>query len=224
MFLYVRNVNYRLWGAPIVVIYAMEQLISLAIVSVGLAAIPGPNVALTLANSIRYGTLYGLCTVIGTTVGVGLQLLLVVLGIGTLLELAADILTWMKWAGVLYLIYLGYKSWTAPLDDLSAIKAVKAPVFGLFWRGLVVAILNPKTLIFNAALLPQFIAPEGDYVSQLAIVALVFLTVLTFVDTLWAMFAGALRPLMFRFQRLRNRITGGFLIAAGLGLALADRK
>ena len=93
MFLYVRNVNYRLWGAPIVVIYAMEQLISLAIVSVGLAAIPGPNVALTLANSIRYGTLYGLCTVIGTTVGVGLQLLLVVLGIGTLLELAADILT-----------------------------------------------------------------------------------------------------------------------------------
>jgi threonine/homoserine/homoserine lactone efflux protein len=202
----------------------METLFALAVITLGLVAIPGPNVALTIANSLRYGTLYGFCTVAGTTVGVGLQLVLVVLGIGALLEIAADILTWLKWAGVAYLLWLGYRSWRAPVEDLAAIHAVRAPVWALFSRGLMVAILNPKTLIFNAALLPQFVAPEGNYVTQLALVAAVFLTVLTLGDALWAIFAGALRPLMLRFQRLRNRITGGFLIAAGIGLALADRK
>ncbi|MDF2368932.1 LysE family translocator [Sneathiella sp.] len=202
----------------------MESLLTLALITLGLVAIPGPNVALTVANSLRYGTLYGLCTVMGTTVGVGVQLILVVLGIGALLEIAADILTWLKWAGVVYLLWLGYKSWIAPAEDLSTVRAVRAPVWALFSRGLMVAILNPKTLIFNAALLPQFVAPEGEYITQLTLVALVFLTVLTFGDALWAVFAGALRPLMLRFQQLRNRITGGFLIAAGIGLALADRK
>lgn len=202
----------------------MEQLVALSIVTLGLVAIPGPNVALTLANSLRYGTRYGLCTVAGTTVGVGLQLILVVLGIGALLEIAADILTWLKWAGVAYLLWLGYRSWISPPDDLSAIGAVRAPVLRLFTRGLVVAVLNPKTLIFNAALLPQFVAPDGSYLAQLALVALVFLTVLTLGDALWAVFAGALRPLMLRYQRIRNRITGGFLIAAGIGLALTGRK
>ncbi len=202
----------------------MEPLVALSIVTLGLVAIPGPNVALTLANSLRYGTRYGLCTVAGTTVGVGLQLILVVLGIGTLLEIAADILTWLKWAGVAYLLWLGYRSWISPPDDLSAIGAIRAPVLRLFTRGLVVAVLNPKTLIFNAALLPQFVAPDGSYLAQLALVALVFLTVLTLGDALWAVFAGALRPLMLRYQRFRNRITGGFLIAAGIGLALTGRK
>ncbi|WP_288900679.1 LysE family translocator [uncultured Sneathiella sp.] len=202
----------------------MDSLFTLAVITLGLVAIPGPNVALTIANSLRYGTLYGLCTVAGTTVGVGIQLLLVVLGIGALLEVAADILTWLKWAGVVYLLWLGYRSWIAPPEDLSAIRAVRVPVMALFTRGLMVAILNPKTLIFNAALLPQFISAEGDYVSQLSLVAAVFLTVLTFGDAIWAVFAGALRPLMLRYQNIRNRITAGFLIAAGIGLALAERK
>ncbi|MCF8467405.1 MAG: LysE family translocator [Sneathiella sp.] len=202
----------------------MEQFLPLVLVTLALVAIPGPNVALTVANSLRYGTAYGLWTVAGTTAGVGLQLLLVVFGIAALLQLAADILTWLKWAGVFYLLYLGVQSWRTPPEDLSAIEAARIPVATLFRRGLLVAILNPKTLIFNAALLPQFVAPGGNYLAKLVIVALVFLTVLTLGDALWAVFAGALRPLMIRFQRLRNRITAVFLVAAGLGLALAGRK
>ncbi|WP_373087018.1 LysE family translocator [Sneathiella sp.] len=202
----------------------MEKLFPLILVSIGIVAIPGPNVALTIANSVRYGAAYGLYTVAGTTAGVGLQLFLVVLGIGALLEMAADVLSWVKWAGVLYMLYLGYRSWRAPLEDLGAIGAVAAPVGALFWRGFVVALLNPKTLIFNAALLPQFVLPEGDYVTQLSLTALVFLSILTVGDILWAVFAGALRPILIRFQRARNRITAFFFFAAGLGLALDGRK
>ena len=104
------------------------------------------------------------------------------------------------------------------------ITARKAPALALFWQGLGIALLNPKTLIFNAAFLPQFIAPGGNYAVQLAIVAAIFLTTMTIGDSIWALFAGALRPVMLKFQRLRNRITGLFFIAAGLGLALGDRR
>ncbi|MCR9212550.1 MAG: LysE family translocator [Proteobacteria bacterium] len=202
----------------------MEQFLPLIFVSLGLVAIPGPNVALIIANSVRYGFTYGLCSVVGTTIGVGLQLVLVVLGIGALLELVADILFWIKWAGVGYLIYLGYKSWSAPIEDLSAIHAVRAPRLKLVYHGILVAVINPKTLIFNAALLPQFVSANGSYVVQLGLVAAVFLTILTLGDAVWAAFAGSLRTVMLRFQRLRNRITAGFFIAAGIGLALSDRK
>lgn len=202
----------------------MDSLLGLVLITFGLVAIPGPNVALTVANSLRHGVLYGLCTVIGTTAGVGIQLLVVVFGIGALLQIAVDILTWLKWVGVAYLLWLGIKSWMTPVADLSTVAAAPASVWTLFWRGLLVAILNPKTLAFNAALLPQFVAPEGDYIAQLSLVAFVFLAVVSFGDALWAVFAGALRPLMLRFQRLRNRITGGFLFAAGIGLALTDRR
>ncbi|MAL80206.1 MAG: hypothetical protein CMN55_14055 [Sneathiella sp.] len=202
----------------------MESILALILVTLGLVAIPGPNVALTVANSLRYGAMYGLVTVLGTTAGVGLQLVLVVLGIGALLELAADILTWIKWAGVAYLLWLGIRSWLTPAADLAHIGPVRAPIGKLFLHGLGIAVLNPKTLIFNAALLPQFITPGGNHDSQLALIAAVFLIVLTLGDSLWAFFAGALRPLLLRYGRWRNRLTGGFLIAAGIGLALSGRK
>jgi threonine/homoserine/homoserine lactone efflux protein len=201
----------------------MEIYVPLILVSLGLVAIPGPNVALIIANSVRYGAGYGMWTVAGTTTGLAVQLAFVVLGIGALLDLAADILTWVKWAGVLYMLYLGIRTWRTPPDDLSAIRATKAPTVTLFWQGLVIAVVNPKTLVFNAALLPQFIASGNSYALQLAIVATVFLATITIGDVIWALFASALRPVMLRFQRIRNRVTGLFLAAAGLGLALSGR-
>jgi threonine/homoserine/homoserine lactone efflux protein len=202
----------------------MEIYLTLILVSLGLVLIPGPNVALIIANAMRYGVKYGLCTVAGTTCGLALQLILVVVGIGAMLELAADILNWVKWAGVLYMLYLGIKTWATSPGDLSVITARKAPALSMFWQGLGIALLNPKTLIFNAAFLPQFVAPGGNYAVQLAIVAALFLTTVTVGDSIWALFASALRPVMLKYQRLRNRVTGLFFIAAGIGLALGDRR
>ncbi|MEH6546916.1 MAG: LysE family translocator [Sneathiella sp.] len=202
----------------------MELYLTLIIVSLGLVVIPGPNVALIIANAMRYGTKYGLCTVAGTTCGIAVQLALVVVGIGALLDVAANILTWVKWAGVLYMLYLGIKTWATSPEDLSVITARKAPALTIFWQGMGIAVLNPKTLIFNAAFLPQFVAPGGSYAAQLAIVAAIFLTTVTLGDSIWALFSGALRPVMLKFQRIRNRITGLFFIAAGIGLALSDRR
>ena len=195
----------------------MASLAALAIATTFLVAIPGPNVALIVANTLQYGLRVGLVTVAGKTAGVGVQLLLVVAGLAALVELAADTLTWIRWAGVAYLVWLGIRTWRESPADLRDVGAAPA----MFWRGCLVAAINPKTLLFNAAFLPQFVTVDAGVAGQPAVVAAVFLAVLFAGDMLWAACAGSARRLFDRHAAARNRLTGGFLVAAGVGLALA---
>ena len=182
--------------------------------------IPGPNAALIVANSIHYGIRTGVVTVLGTTVGVALQLTTVVLGMAAIIGFVADALTWIRWAGVIYLLWLGIRTWLEPADDLGKITAAPA----VFWRACMLAAVNPKTLLFNAAFLPQFVPSDGNATIQLALVAGVFLTVLLLGDMLWALTAGSARRVLAKYAAGRNKITGGFLVAAAIGLALARRS
>ncbi len=196
----------------------LDNLLALAAATTVLVLIPGPNVALIVANSLRYGRVAGVVTVLGTTLGVALQLMLVVAGLAAVIEFAAGLFGILKWLGVAYLIWLGIRAWREPADDLGSVEAQPT----LFWRGCMIAAVNPKTLLFNAAFLPQFVPVAGGAI-DLGLVAAVFLTVLLTGDLVWALGAGAARRFIARYGRLRNRLTGGFLVAAGVGLALARR-
>jgi len=198
----------------------VANLLALVVATMILVMIPGPNVALIVANSIRYGFRIGTVTVLGTTAGVALQVVMVVVGVAGLIQLAAEALTWIRWAGVAYLIYLGIRTWNEPAEDLSNITAAPA----MFWRGFIIAALNPKTLLFTAAFLPQFIVDNGSVAGQFTAVAAVFLSVLLLGDVIWAFTAASSRKLLDRYAGARNRITGGFLVAAGVGLALSRRS
>ena len=187
-----------------------------------LILIPGPNVALIVANSLKHGFRLGYITALGTTAGIALQLLLVVAGMAAVIDAAATALTWIKWAGVAYLIYLGIRTWNTPADDLSQIGPMSAR--GTFWRGFGFAVINPKTLLFNAAFLPQFVGDARSASGDLMVVSAVFLAVIIVGDTLWALFAASARRWLRRWSALRNRVTGGFLLGAGLGLALTHRN
>ena len=101
---------------------------------------------------------------------------------------------------------------------MSNVQARKA----VFWRGCMIAALNPKTLLFNAAFLPQFVPTIATSMDFL-LVAAVFLFVLFMGDVLWVVFASSARRLLAGFAKARNRITGGFLVLAGIGLALSRR-
>lgn len=90
---------------------------------------------------------------------------------------------------------------------------------------ILVMIPGPNVALkFNAAFLPQFIVDNGSITGQLALVATVFLAVLFFGDIIWAATAASARQLLDRYASARNRITGGFLVAAGVGLALSRRN
>jgi len=196
----------------------MENLIALAVATAVLVAIPGPNVALTVANSLRFGFAAGAVTVAGAVVGVGLQLALVVAGLAALIDVAGSALTWIKWLGVAYLVVLGVLTWRTPAGDLEVVRA--RPV--LFRNALLIAVVNPKTLVFNAAFLPQFVTAPAGF-AQLAAAAAVMLAVIFVGDLCWALFASQASIALRRYSAARNRVTGVFLVAAGLGLAFARR-
>ncbi len=195
----------------------MNSLGVLVLATAVLVMIPGPNVALIVANSLRCGIRMGVMTVVGTTVGVAAQLALVVIGLAAVVEFAADTLAWIRWAGVVYLVWLGIRMWREPVAESQEVEAVPA----MFWRGCLLAVLNPKILLFNAAFVPQFVGDGST--AQFALVATVFVGVLFVGDVLWAVFANSARQLLSRNALWRNRITGIFLAAAGIGLAFSRR-
>lgn len=200
----------------------MENIIALVAATVVLILIPGPNVALIVANSLRHGMRVGVVTSLGTTVGIGAQLFVVVVGMAALIELVANALTWIKWIGVVYLLYTGVRTWNEPASNLSDVKALSDS--RAFWRGVLLAVVNPKTLLFNAAFLPQFVGSTTDASGQLLLLAGVFMTVIIVGDTLWAVFAAAARAWLKCISHLHNRVTGAFLVSAGVGLALSRRS
>lgn len=194
----------------------IDNLLALVVATAVLVAIPGPNVALIVATSLSYGFRDGAVTVFGTTLGVALQLAFVVLGMAVVVEFAAGVLAWIRWAGVVYLVYLGVRTWRAPEAEY------RAPERDVFWRGCLVAALNPKTLLFNAAFLPQFV-PTDAGVAGICLVAAGFLAVLLVGDLLWAAFASSARRGLARLAGLRQRLTGAFFVLTGIGLALSRR-
>src|SRR5580704_16617513 len=119
-----------------------------------LILIPGPNVALIVANSVAYGTRFGLLTVAGTSSAMVSQLALTALGMTTVLGVLADWFEWIRWVGVAYLAYLGVQQWRAKPTDLSKIKPQPKSVRAIYSRGLLVSLTNPKTLLFYGAFLP----------------------------------------------------------------------
>jgi threonine/homoserine/homoserine lactone efflux protein len=152
----------------------VTNLAALAVATAILVAIPGPNVALIVANSIRHGFRSGAATALGVTCGNAAQLLLVVAGMAAVIQFAAEALVWIRWAGVAYLIYLGIRTWNEPASDLAGVQARPA----VFWRAVMIAAINPKTLLFIAAFLPQFVVIDGGPAGHPATIAAVFLAVL----------------------------------------------
>ena len=200
----------------------MENIVALVAATIVLILIPGPNVALIVANSLRHGLRFGLVTALGTTVGIAVQLFVVIAGFAALVERIAGALSIIKWLGVAYLVFLGIRAWREPAADLSGIKPQTSG--NVFWHGVLLAIINPKTLLFNAAFLPQFLGNTSNPGGQLLLLSAVFLAVIICGDALWAVFATSARRGLSRYGHLRNRVTGGFLMAAGLGLAISRRN
>lgn len=198
----------------------LSLALALAGATLVLVAIPGPNVALIVANTLARGFRFGAMTVFGTTIGVALQLAVVVLGLAALLELAASAFIWLKWAGVAYLLYLGVVSWRQGVEDLEDTAASRKPLRHLFWQGLLLATINPKTLLFNAAFLPQFVGSNAGS-GTLLTAAVIYLAVIFLGDLVWAATAQSARPLILKLGRLRHRLTGGLFFGSGIGLALA---
>jgi homoserine/homoserine lactone efflux protein len=201
----------------------VELYLAFIAATVVLMVIPGPNVALIVANSVAHGTRFGLLTVVATSSAVVLHLGLTVIGATAVLAFLAASFDWLRWLGVAYLVWLGISTWRAPAVDLRQTRPQARSARLIYARGFLVGLTNPKTLLFYGAFFPQFITPGPQAADQLLLLAVTFLVVAIVCDSVWAILAGRLRALLVAKARVRNRVTGGLLVGAGLGLALARR-
>lgn len=202
----------------------LEFYLAFVLASAVLILVPGPNVTLLVATSLAYGARRALATLAGTSAAIALQLLITALGMTSLMALLASGFEWLRWAGVAYLVWLGVRQWRSAPVALEDVEPQAVPARALFWRGFLVSATNPKTWLFYAAFFPQFLNPAADPVPQLVLLSATFLALALVLDSTWALLADRARPLLTGRARLRNRITGGFLIGAGIGLALARKS
>lgn len=188
-------------------------------------ALPGPSVLLTVAHSISFGWRHALSTVAGETMGIAVQLMVAAIGLASLLNTVAEAFEWFRWAGAAYLVYLGIKQWRSAGDPIS-FGTSSVSRRNLFVQGLVITIPNPKSLVFIAAFLPQFIDSTRPLCVQLAVIAPTFLVITFAVTSVWAVVAGNAGGIL-RKQRAFPailRTAGGLMIIAGMGLTLARRS
>jgi homoserine/homoserine lactone efflux protein len=189
-----------------------------------LMLIPGPNVALIVANSVAHGARYGLLTVAGTGSAMVLQLAVTALGMTELLGTLGSWFEWIRWIGVAYLLYLGVSYWRAAPVDLTRTEPERKSPRAIYLRALLVSLSNPKTLLFYGAFFPQFLSGGPNVGLEIVLLSATFLVLAILVDAGWALTAARARRFLGARGRLRNRLSGGLLIGAGVGLALARKS
>jgi len=185
-------------------------------------ALPGPSVLLTVSHSISFGWQHALSTVAGATIGIAIQLVVATIGLTSLLNVVADAFEWIRWAGAAYLVYLGIKQWRIASESLE-VDTSSVSKANLLVQGLVITIPNPKSLIFIAAFLPQFIDAARPPGLQFAIIVPTFLVITFTVTSIWALVAGKALGFLQSQRAFKpvSRTAGGLMILAGTGLALA---
>ena len=186
---------------------------------------PGPNMAIIVANSVAYGVRFGFLTLAGTATAALIHMVLVGLGLQESLGAIGAVFDWVRWAGVVYLIYLGVQTWRAPVVDLGvdlgAVAAAPRSARRMFGRAFLVGFTNPKVLLFYGAFFPQFIAPGRAVAPQIWVLCVTYVVITVVVDSGWTVGAAWARGALGAHGRLRNRVSGGLLVGAGVGLALA---
>ena len=190
-----------------------------------LILIPGPAVTLFIATSMAQGARAALVSVAGSSTAIALMLVVTAFGITSIMLVLSQWFDILRWAGVAYLVYLGVQQWRGKPEAPGAENRAGASAKRLYLQGFVVSATNPKTLFFYAAFFPQFVDPAGSLGLQLVVLCVTFLLIATILDSCYALLGGRIRRLVksARGARIRNRVSGGLLIGAGLGLALARR-
>ncbi|HEY6135367.1 MAG TPA: LysE family transporter [Rubrivivax sp.] len=189
---------------------------------------PGPGAVAAMSAGLSHGFARGYWMSLGMVLGILTQVLVVSLGLGALMAASASAFAALKWAGVLYLLYLGVQQWRAPALALEA-KASGAPLAPrrtLVGRGWLLNALNPKCTVFMIAVVPQFVATGQPLLPQYAAIAatLAFTDLVVFAayTGLASRLLGALRTPSQR--RWTNRVFGTLFVGMALLLATFRRS
>lgn len=209
--------------APMV---STDRLLAFAAMSCLLIVIPGPSVLFVIGRALAQGRRAALLTVVGNTLGAYVLVVAVALGVGAAVERSVLVFTALKLVGAAYLVYLGVKA-VRRRGSLHAAFTAGAPAAhsGLrtLGEGFLVGVANPKTIVFFAAVLPQFVdRSQGHVTAQMLLLGLVFNLIAVASDSAWGLVAATTRGWFASSPRRLAMVGGvGGLTMIGLGVTVA---
>ena len=196
----------------------LEVWIGFTVASLVVLSIPGPTVMLVVSYALGRGRASAWATIPGVSLGDFTAMTVSLLGAGAVLAASAALFTVLKLAGAAYLVWLGIQFWrarpsAAALQGQAQSKSGKT----MFWNAYLVTALNPKSIVFFVAFVPQFVSPGQPVLPQFILLEATFVALAALNVALWAVFAGEMRARFAspRVLKAINRIGGSFLIGAG---------
>jgi homoserine/homoserine lactone efflux protein len=203
---------------------SLEAYLAYLVACALFTVIPGPTVTLIVANSLTHGSRAGLLNVAGTQLGLGLMMGLLVIGLSTVIATMGWWFDWLRLLGAVYLVWIGLKLLRAS-GALDEARRAPRPRGGFLLQGMLVALSNPKMLLFFGAFIPQFVDPRGAYVGQVVLLSLTAMAVAALSDSAYALLTGRAGTLLSRRRiRLVSRTSGLCLIGGGIWLAAARSR
>lgn len=197
-------------------------LLYLGVVAAFFATPPDTSQLLIISNTLRHGLRRSMATVAGDLSANTLQMTAAAFGLTAVIAASADALTWVKWAGVAYLCWIGVKLMLSR-PQTAEMRAAAGGPGKLFRQGFLTSASNPYAVVFFGALFPQFIDPAGDVWLQLLILGATYLAVDGVILVLWGWTAART---LGRVKRLTgvwiNRVSGALMIGAAALLANKD--
>ncbi|MEU6764848.1 LysE family translocator [Streptomyces sp. NPDC046853] len=202
-----------------------DRILAFAAMSFLLIVIPGPSVLFVVGRALAQGRRAALTTVAGNTIGAYVLVVAVAFGVGSVVERSVAVFTALKLLGAAYLVHLGIKA-VRQRKALHAAFTGEGPAHsGLrtLWEGFAVGVANPKTIVFFAAVLPQFVDREQGHVwLQMLVLGLVFNAIAVASDSVWGLAAATARGWFAHSPRRLSMIGGvGGLTMIGLGVSVA---
>jgi threonine/homoserine/homoserine lactone efflux protein len=190
-----------------------------------LAVTPGPGVFYVVTRSLLQGRRFGLASVAGVALGNLGNAFGASIGLAALLAVSSLAFTVVKYAGAVYLVYLGVQAIRKAPRTMA--PPPPARLGRIFRDGFIVALLNPKTAIFFAAFLPQFMTVDAPPMLQSLALGSIFVAMAAVTDTGYAIVAGAVAPVLARARgtgAAGRYLTGGAFIGLGLFTAFAGAR
>jgi threonine/homoserine/homoserine lactone efflux protein len=203
---------------------SLQVYLAFVAACIALALLPGPIVTLVIANGLRHGTRGALTNIAGVQAAMTIVIGVVAIGLTSLMATMGYWFDWVRFAGAIYLVWLGLKLIRAPVEGVEA-EAPPPPRGGFFLQGFLVALSNPKLLVFFGAFIPQFVDMNRDHLPQVALLGVTFMIVAGLTDGAYALLAGRARKFFSGARtRLLSRLSGGVMIGGGIWLALTRAR
>lgn len=197
-----------------------SPLLAFALTALVIEITPGPNMTYLAALSLSSGLRTGFAAVAGIALGLLTYGIVATFGLAAAVDEVPLLYGFLRWGGVLFLLWLAWESWTGG-NETASVASQERP-WAAFRRGLITNLLNPKAAIFYIAVLPEFIRPDrGTVARQTLVLSLIYVAIATFVHATLVMLAGSLQSTIVTASN-RNIIKRAFaLILVGIALWFA---